>query len=150
MFFLQGSDLYDLPPVRRKLDKDEAVSLNFERAIVDGKVCGDLQGPIRPVADVHAQLQNHRQALTTLVNLRDSVSAETYCTLGGTLIPLRTAQSITEELGIPLWITPLAARKIEVAESKKKELLKILMEVYMSGGSVAWLLTLTPALIGDL
>jgi vacuolar protein sorting-associated protein 3 len=97
-------------------------------------------------------LGNHRAALATLVQgLRDGTSAEAYCTLGGDVVPAKTAQFIGEQYGLQLWAStlftlPIATTKptasklspVEnqktVNEDLKKELLRILLEVYMSDG----------------
>ena len=84
-------------------------------------------------------------------DLSDSTSAETYCDLGGEIIPPKTAQSIAVDAGLQDLATTLfglppskgvngkgAVTPIALARSKsgneelKKELLKILLEVYMS------------------
>lgn len=101
------------------------------------------------------KLGDHQAALRILVaNLGDSTSAETYCTLGGDIIPPKTAQSIAvdaglKELAVTLYglpatdksksvngkgaISPKAlSRAISANENLKKDLVKILLEVYMS------------------
>lgn len=99
-----------------------------------------------------SQIGNHRATLHILVDdLGDSTSAETYCALGGEIIPPKTAQSIAVDAGLQDLATtlfglppgksvngkgaaiPIAlSRSISVNEDLKKELLKILLEVYMS------------------
>ena len=59
------------------------------------------------------QLGNHRSAFCILVHdMNDSTSAEAYCTLGGEVVPAKTAQQIGQRSGLqpsaPL-VTPLAA-----------------------------------------
>lgn len=115
-----------------------------------------------------SQLGNHRSALTTLVHdLHDAPSAEAYCTLGGDLVPVKTAQSLAEnDAELELWAAALfgimlarSSAKVEaraaqisrqksvVDEGLKKELLKVLLEVYMSDG---WVLGFGPSwLVAD-
>ena len=97
------------------------------------------------------QLGEHRSALTSLVHdLRDPTSAEIYCTLGGEIVPPKTAQSLGERFELQAWATlivPTAApgrpalpkaqsmsRLATVDSELKKSLIRILLEVYMSGG----------------
>ncbi|CDO71043.1 hypothetical protein BN946_scf184844.g47 [Trametes cinnabarina] len=132
VLFLQGSTLYDPESIRACL-LPHAKLLKLELAILEGK------------------LGNHRSALSILVHdLNDSTSAEAYCTLGGEVVPARTAQVIGERSGLQAWaalVTPLAApgkpvksgsasmkRTKTVDEEVKKDLIMILLEVYMSGG----------------
>jgi vacuolar protein sorting-associated protein 3 len=92
---------------------------------------------------------NHRDALQILVHeLKDAVSAEIYCTLGGEVIPIKVARSIGDSYGLQQWAATLfgstgvvaksgtrpqpIARQKTVSEDAKKELLKVLLEVYMS------------------
>ncbi|KAI0754157.1 hypothetical protein C8Q80DRAFT_1216335 [Daedaleopsis nitida] len=130
--FLQGSTLYEPETVRTRLSAHAKV-LKLELAILEGK------------------LGNHRSALSILVHdMKDSTSAEAYCTLGGEVVPAKTAQLIGERSGLQPWaalVTPLAApgktqkpgaapmkRQKTVDEDVKKDLVMILLEVYMSGG----------------
>ena len=90
-------------------------------------------------------------------DLNDSTSAEAYCTLGGEVVPAKTAQQIGERSDLQPWaalVTPLAApgkqgqarsaaplkKTKTVDEEVKKDLVMILLEVYMSGGCVRRLL----------
>ncbi|KAJ7449862.1 hypothetical protein FB451DRAFT_1530211, partial [Mycena latifolia] len=124
VLFLQGSSLYDAEVIRERLLPLSKHILSLELAIVDGK------------------LGNHRAALSTLVNdLRDSSSAEAYCTLGGDVIPGKVAQAICGDakLGLGMWASGLGGRSRQNTldfngddTAKKTELLKILLEVYMS------------------
>jgi hypothetical protein len=91
------------------------------------------------------QLGDHRAALTTLVRgLRDATSAEAYCTLGGDVVPAKTAQVIGEQYDLQTWASTLFSspsntsgkplpmcRQKTVSEEMKKSLLRILLEVYM-------------------
>jgi hypothetical protein len=88
------------------------------------------------------KLGNHRAALSTLVNdLHDSSSAEAYCTLGGDVIPGKVIQAICADakLGLGMWASGIGGKGRQKAVDanddgalKRKELLKILLEVYMS------------------
>ncbi|KAI0667249.1 hypothetical protein C8Q78DRAFT_1071980 [Trametes maxima] len=132
VLFLQGSSLYNPDAVRVRLSP-HAKLLKLELAILEGK------------------LGNHRSALSILVHdLNDATSAEAYCTLGGEVVPAKTAQAIGERAGLQAWaalVTPLAApgkqtkpgaapmkRTKTVDDEVKKDLVMILLEVYMSGG----------------
>ncbi|TRM63448.1 hypothetical protein BD626DRAFT_272035 [Schizophyllum amplum] len=117
-FFLQRSDLYDCAAVRERLAQSQWAALfAVEIAILDGK------------------LGHHQEALKALVHdVRDEVSAETYCALGGEVVPPKMVQaSVGDSLG-PVW-TAWAARaaagKKTVDEGLRRELLRILLEVYM-------------------
>ncbi|KAG6865541.1 hypothetical protein C0991_001734 [Blastosporella zonata] len=126
IMFLAGSGLYDASVIRSRLLEHQKV-LRLELAIVDGK------------------LGHHREALSALVHdLHDATSAEMYCTLGGDLVPPRTAQILAENNeGLEVLTTTLYGVKIKagavtrqksvVDEGTKTELLKILLEVYMMG-----------------
>ncbi|OBZ67658.1 Transforming growth factor-beta receptor-associated protein 1 [Grifola frondosa] len=115
--FLQGSTSYDAEVIRSRLISHEKI-LKLELAIVDGK------------------LGRHRSALSTLVHdLNDSTSAEAY--FYGERYNLQQWTSLL----VP--VTPAGKRKVSpspiqrvktVNEDLKKELIKILLEVYMSGG----------------
>ncbi|RPD60230.1 hypothetical protein L226DRAFT_563303 [Lentinus tigrinus ALCF2SS1-7] len=132
VLFLQGSTLYDPEAVRTRLSPHAKI-LRLESAILEGK------------------LGNHRAALSILVHdMNDATSAEAYCTLGGEVVPAKTAQQIGERSGLQPWaslVTPLAApgkpvkagaapmkRQKTVDDEVKKDLVMILLEVYMSGG----------------
>ncbi|KAG6916344.1 hypothetical protein DXG01_007235 [Tephrocybe rancida] len=126
ILFLAGSNHYDAAAIRPLLEHQKI--LRLELAIVDGK------------------LGHHREALSTLVHdLHDATSAELYCTLGGDLVSSRTAQTLAENnegletlvaslYGVKARSLALARQKSGVDEGKKTELLKILLEVYMSDG----------------
>ncbi|KAI0070835.1 hypothetical protein K474DRAFT_1693669 [Panus rudis PR-1116 ss-1] len=133
ILFLQGSDSYDPESVRQRLAEHEKM-LALELAIVEGKCLQD------------------RSALSHLVHfLHDSASAEAYCALGGEVVPVKTAQNLGERFGLQPWsalfLPPGAAGKAKAGsapvvvkrerslnEDRKKELTRILLEVYMSGG----------------
>ncbi|KAJ7111566.1 hypothetical protein C8R43DRAFT_1139107 [Mycena crocata] len=124
VLLLQGSSLYDAEAIRERLLPFSERILSLELAIVDGK------------------LGNHRAALLSLVhNLHDSASAEAYCTLGGDVIPGKDAQRICSDpkLGLGMWASGLGGKGRQKTMDvngdgavKRKELLKILLEVYMS------------------
>lgn len=83
---------------------------------------------------------------TLVLDLHDSASAEIYCTLGGAVVSPKTAHSLGERFQLQPWaalIAPLPLgnkgasmleREKTVDEALKKDLTKILLEVYMSGG----------------
>ncbi len=99
---------------------------------------------------IRFQLGQHQEALGVLVHsLHDSVSAEAYCTLGGGVIPPKTALYVCEKSGLQslniffgaplnpaktIAVVPALSREITVDEALKKDLTKILLKVYMSGG----------------
>ncbi|KAL0068079.1 hypothetical protein AAF712_004739 [Marasmius tenuissimus] len=113
--FLQASSLYDVESIRNRLLPHEKI-LKFELAILDGKT------------------QNHNSALSNLaLDLRDTVTAEAYCALGGELIPSKVALSIIEDIpGLQTWkSSPMFSTSKSVDENTKKGLLKVLLGVYM-------------------
>ncbi|KAF9530289.1 hypothetical protein CPB83DRAFT_868731 [Crepidotus variabilis] len=131
ILLLAGSSLYDPEAAKRRLQTLKKV-LGLEIAIVDGK------------------LAQHRSALQILVHdINDPTSAEAYCALGGDLVPPKVAQSIAEQCGLQDWATslfslptaksgstnggtaPSLSRLKTVNSELKKELLKVLLEVYM-------------------
>lgn len=80
-------------------------------------------------------------------DLRDSSSAEAYCTLGGDVIPSKDAQAICADakLGLGMWASGLSGKgrqkTVDVNDAvKRKELLKTLLEVYMSDECVLQIL----------
>lgn len=85
--------------------------------------------------------------------VRDAASAEVYCTLGGEVVPPRTAQGIGERYALQAWaalfapvavgdkalpVAPALSREKTADEAVKRDLTKILLEVYMSGGCVSF------------
>ncbi|CAE6389410.1 unnamed protein product [Rhizoctonia solani] len=119
--FLQGSNLYNPRAIREKLQAPGiSETFAYERAIIDGK------------------LSHHRKALTILVHeVHDSVSAEAYCALGGVVIPPKVANLVGDRRGMQshAWLASMGGRRAaQVAEEKRRELLKTLMEVYTLGG----------------
>ena len=94
--------------------------------------------------------------LSILVHdIGDSTSAETYCALGGVLIPPRVAQSVSEECGLQDWASSffgfpsttksasgkgagvIASRTKTVDNDLKKWLLLNLLEVYLDAKYVS-------------
>ncbi|KAF9495136.1 hypothetical protein BDN71DRAFT_1559699 [Pleurotus eryngii] len=121
--FLQSSAFYDPKLLRERLLSQPKI-LTLELAIVEGK------------------LSNHRSALQILANdMRDDISAETYCTLQGQVIPPKILRSIADKVDPSLsqWngiqqpvSTPSIARQNSTTDSQlKSDLLKLLLEVYM-------------------
>lgn len=150
IIFLQGSSLYDAPQIRDRVLPHRKI-LSLELAIVDGKVCSSFRTSPPAMRRMlmfafFLQLGNHRDALENLVqNLHDATSAEAYCTLGGEVVPGKTAQAIGEQCGLQLWSglflpsksgtkSIAAMRQKTVDEGLKRGLLRTLLEVYMRGG----------------
>lgn len=81
-----------------------------------------------------------------MLDQHDYASAETYCTLGGAVVAPRTAHALGERFGLQPWAAlvapppgkgpqaPALDRERTVDEGLKRELTRILLEVYMSGG----------------
>jgi len=100
------------------------------------------------------KMNRHKEALETLIHVySDNASAEMYCTLAGDIVPPRIAQVIADDAGLQDWTStlfslppsaknsvgkaPLASapsigRLKTVNQDLKKQLLKILLEVYMT------------------
>lgn len=130
--------------------------LGLEMAILHGKVSNSyVKSYLMQANLLHllGKLGDHRAALSILVHdLRDATSAEAYCTLGGEVVPGKTAQAIGEKCGLQLWSGALFSslmdkkgqvvgvgameRQKSVDEGVKKGLLKVLLEVYMNDGCV--------------
>ncbi|KAJ7097878.1 hypothetical protein B0H15DRAFT_945449 [Mycena belliarum] len=127
VLFLQSSSLYDAQAIRERLAPLSKPTFSLELAIVDGK------------------LGNHRAALSTLVNdLHDGSSAEAYCTLGGDVIPGKDSQPVCTEFDIGMWASVPGGKSRQTtvdtrgdAASKRNQLLKILLEVYMGNEAVS-------------
>jgi hypothetical protein len=68
--------------------------------------------------------------------LRDAAAAEAYCAQGGVVIAAKTAVAIGETYSLQAWAALGARGPRPVDEALKRRLLKVLMEVYMSGGCV--------------
>ncbi|KAF7323021.1 hypothetical protein HMN09_00081900 [Mycena chlorophos] len=118
LLFFQSSLLYDPNLIRERLIPHSKRMLALELAIVNGK------------------LENHHEALSTLVNdLHDSASAETYCTLGGEVISTKAAQALSADPALRVWTTAFTSKSrqkaVVDATAKRKDLLKTLLKVYM-------------------
>ncbi|TDL25106.1 hypothetical protein BD410DRAFT_819897 [Rickenella mellea] len=125
--FLQGSSHYSFSAILDRI-QPHATILRLERAILFG------------------QLGRHADALGALVNdVKDAASAEAYCTLGGVVVPAKVALAIGERHGLQRWATLVAGTKgINASASMERqksadggtqrELLRVLLGVYMSGG----------------
>ncbi|KAG8944702.1 hypothetical protein FRC04_001601 [Tulasnella sp. 424] len=85
--FLQGSTQYDLEAIRNRLEALDSKNLfPLETAIVYGRI------------------GNHDGALSLLVHsLKDSTTAEAYCTLGGDVIPPKVASAVAHQMSIEPW-----------------------------------------------
>ncbi len=94
---------------------------------------------------VTVQMGNDRSALSLLVSLNDSTSAEAYCVLEGAVIPRTVGLEIGRGEGLLAWAELLPAkndnekegRKTANQEPRTKALLKILMEIYTQDGRQA-------------
>lgn len=99
------------------------------------------------------KLGRHEDAISTLVlDVHDSTSAEAYCTLGGDVIANKVAWAIGERCSLQPWaalvtgVSPglgkgpsssAASGKSKVVdETTRRDLLKVLLRVYMSGRCV--------------
>jgi vacuolar protein sorting-associated protein 3 len=85
--------------------------LKLEIAVVDEKV-GSLPFLVFLFVGLSCvQLGNHRSALSILVHdLRDTTSAEAYCTLSGDVVPGKIAQTIAlQSLSFALFPLPTSA-----------------------------------------
>ena len=116
--------------------------LSLELAIVNGKVC--LLFILAQLFNVSLlELGNHHAALSALVNdLHDSSSAEAYCTLGCDVIPMKVAQAVCTEAKLAMWVSSFAGKgrhkTVEANDdgAMKRELLKTLLQVYMTNECV--------------
>ncbi|KAG8960758.1 hypothetical protein FRC00_014207 [Tulasnella sp. 408] len=137
---LQGSTLYDVEAIRSQLENGGSKGFfPLETAIVYGRI------------------GNHDAALSILVHsLKDSTTAEAYCTLGGDVVPPKVASAVAQQMGVDAWgqlvsasspgsgFGTAAARatttgrsttvRAPVSEDTKKALIATLMRVYMKGG----------------
>ena len=133
---MQGSSLYDVENILDRIREHEKI-LRLEMALLYGK------------------LGRHEEAISTLVHdMRDHTTAESYCTLGGDVIPSKVAWSVGERCGLQRWATlvvglapslgmgstagstmSMASIRTKVTdENTKRELLRVLLRVYMGGG----------------
>ncbi|WVQ83199.1 hypothetical protein IAT38_005338 [Cryptococcus sp. DSM 104549] len=118
LLFLQGSPFYDLEKAAERLEKMPA--FKPELAVVYGR------------------LAKHRPALHLLAReIGDSLSAQTYCTTAGEIIPPRVARAVSARVpGLDGWATmgEVGRRKKEVGEGVMRGLVKELLGVYMRDG----------------
>lgn len=118
MFFLQSSPLYDLDDALNRLESIKV--LLMEKAIVLGR------------------LNNHGAALALLVRaLPDSVSAQTYCTQGGEILPPKLAREVVANAPeLAAWASFSAGRKRRgtVDADTQHRLVRELLGAYMHDG----------------
>ncbi|WVF71576.1 hypothetical protein IAT40_006384 [Kwoniella sp. CBS 6097] len=118
MLFLQGSPFFDLESAAKKLEGLEL--LRFELAITYGR------------------LAKHRKSLSLLaLTIGDSISAQTYCTTQGEILPPKIARSTASTSrikGMDAWASlgEVGRRKKEIKEDEMRVLVKELLGVYMS------------------
>ncbi|KLT38373.1 hypothetical protein CC85DRAFT_289576 [Cutaneotrichosporon oleaginosum] len=117
MLFLQNAE-YDLAAASERLERISV--LVTERAIVLGR------------------LNRHTEALRLLAqDLPDTVSAQTYCTLGGEIIPPKVAKAITKhEPGLAGWVAMSEGGKTDnVDAGTQHRLIVELLRAYMRDSS---------------
>ncbi|KAI5454223.1 hypothetical protein NCC49_004285 [Naganishia albida] len=122
ILFLQGSPFYDLVEAEKRLQSID--KLFYEKAIVYGR------------------LERHDKALHLLaIRMRDSVSAETYCSQGGVVVPPKIARAIgTRMHDLEPWVAlgEVGRRRKGTIEGEQRErLVMALLKVYMEDGSQA-------------
>jgi hypothetical protein len=117
ILFLAGSSLYDALVVKQKFAGRETL-LRIECAILDARMGDD------------------RAVLVGLVHdVRDVVSAEVYCMLGGGaegVLSRKVALGVAESAGLGPWFVGLSAGTPSVDSEVKGCLLRTLLEVHMS------------------
>ena len=124
MLFLQGSPFYSLQTALAVLEKPDMGLLKSELAVVLGR------------------LGNTRQALQLLArDLGDGVSAQTYCTQGGEIIPPKVARRVAQRVSE---LEPWASlgevgrkKRGTVDPSTQEKLVMELLGVYMRDGCVS-------------
>ncbi|KAI0035780.1 hypothetical protein K488DRAFT_76361 [Vararia minispora EC-137] len=117
-FFLQGSVYYDVQVVREKV-LPHAKALSLEMAILEGRVAND------------------RAALEILANtLRDATSSGTYCTTPRRVLHPRAAQALADRYELGAWTVASAAASVSLAVDgeEARDLLRMLLAVYVEGG----------------
>ena len=141
MLFLQGSPFFNLQEAEERLAKVE--QLKYERAIVLGKVC--FSSSMQVYWGMHTsdgQLGRSRQALQLLAReVSDSVSAQTFCTQDGEVIPPRVANRVAQRVPeLAAWAAlcevgrgPRDAEKV-VDAATQQGLVMELLGVYMRDG----------------
>jgi hypothetical protein len=84
------------------------------------------------------QLANDRAALDLLANsLHDTVSAEAYCTSSRHVLAPHAAAALAERHGLAAWAgAPPAADSPRADNAEARDLLQMLLEVYIAGGCV--------------
>jgi hypothetical protein len=143
ILFLQGSPWYDVKAVAARLERIDM--LTYETAIVLGRV--GLHGMVTggfPRSDAERchtglQLGQHPRALKLLaLTLKDAVSAETYCSQGGEVLPPKIARAVVSRFR---YLEPWAAlgdvgrrRKGTISGEVRETLVLELLKVYMSDG----------------
>ena len=116
LLFLQGSPFYELENAMQRLRK--LPTLTSELAVVLGR------------------LRRHQEALTLLAHdVGDSISAQTYCTQGGEIIPPRIAHAISSHVPeLVEWATlgDVGRKRRGTVDAKTQEVLVMdLLGVYM-------------------
>ncbi|KAJ9103369.1 hypothetical protein QFC19_004468 [Naganishia cerealis] len=122
ILFLQGSPFYDLLEAEERLQGID--KLFYEKAIIYGR------------------LGRHEKALQLLaIRMRDSVSAETYCSQGGVVVPPKIARTIGNKMAdLEPWVAlgEIGRRRKGTIEGEQREnLVLALLKVYMEDGSQA-------------
>ncbi|KAJ9114999.1 hypothetical protein QFC22_005327 [Naganishia vaughanmartiniae] len=122
ILFLQGSPFYDVVEAEERLQGID--KLFYEKAIVYGR------------------LGRHERALQLLaIHMRDSVSAETYCSQGGVVVPPKIARTIGKKMPeLEPWVAlgEVGRRRKGTIEGEQREnLVMALLKVYMEDGSRA-------------
>ena len=117
--FLQGSPFYSLAPAFQRLSALPA--LKYELSIVLGRQA------------------KHKSALQTLArDVGDSISAQTYCTQGGEVIPPRVAHLVASHVPeLAAWATlgDVGRKRRGTVDAKTQETLVMdLLGVYMKEG----------------
>lgn len=140
ILFLQGSPFYDLVEAEKRLQSID--KLFYEKAIVYGRVsdtrCFCLYR-LPVLMRLSTQLERHDKALHLLaIRMRDSVSAETYCSQGGVVVPPKIARAIgTRMHDLEPWVAlgEVGRRRKGTIEGEQRErLVMALLKVYMEDG----------------
>lgn len=113
MMFLQTSTFYDLNITLARLE--ECPSLTLERAIVLGRL-GRHEGAMRVLAS----------------ELADPMSAQTYCTQGGEIVPPKVAHVIASKVpSLAAWTDLYTGDRPPVDASTQHKLVVELLRAYM-------------------
>ncbi|VDB91306.1 unnamed protein product [Peniophora sp. CBMAI 1063] len=114
--FLQSSSFYDALAIRERL-LPHAQALPLEMSIVEGKLGMD------------------HEALTRLAHtLRDSSSAEAYCTAGRRSLPPKIARMLAERESLAAWTLGTADAVPADYGRDAPKLLRMLLDVYIESG----------------